>query len=83
MTIETLSALLGWSTVINYAVLILWFLFFSLGHDFMYNLHSRWFNLRLDTFDALHYGLMGGYKLIIFVFNLAPWLVLTCIMAGN
>lgn len=80
MSPENLSTLLGWSTVINYAVLVLWFLFFSLGHDFIYNLHARWFNLRLDTFDALHYGLMGGYKLIILVFNLVPWLIMALIL---
>ena len=80
MTADTLSALLGWSTVINYAVLLIWFMFFSLGHDFIYNLHGRFFNLRLETFDTMHYGLMGGYKLVIFVFNLVPWLVLALIV---
>ncbi|MDZ7736004.1 MAG: hypothetical protein U5P41_07765 [Gammaproteobacteria bacterium] len=80
MPIETLSALLGWGALINYAVLLLWFLLFSLGHDFIYNLHGRWFNLRLETFDTLHYGLMGVYKLAILLFNLAPWLVLNYIL---
>lgn len=80
MPIETLSALLGWGALINYAVLLLWFLLFSLGHDFIYNLHGRWFNLRLETFDSLHYGLMGIYKLAILLFNLVPWLILNFIL---
>lgn len=79
MTIETLSALLGWSTIINYAVVLVWFLFFCCAHDFMYRMHGRWFNLRLDAFDALHYGLIGFYKLMIIVLNLVPWLAIQII----
>lgn len=76
MTIEMLSALLGWCTIINFIVVFIWFGFFRFGHDFMYNLHGRWFNLRLDTFDALHYGLLGIYELGIILFNLVPWITL-------
>lgn len=80
MTVEMLSAILGWSTIINYIVLLVWFLFFTFGHDFMYNLHGRWFNLKLETFDALHYALIGIYKLGIIVFNLVPWLSIQIIV---
>lgn len=76
MTLENLSALLGWSCLLNYLVLLIWFAFFSIGHDWIYRLHSRFFNLRLESFDAVHYGLMGIYKLGIFLFNLMPWLIL-------
>jgi len=76
MTLDTLSTLLGWSCLLNYGVLFIWFAFFSLGHDWIYRLHGRFFNLRLESFDAVHYGLMGIYKLGIFVFNLMPWLIL-------
>lgn len=80
MNISDLTSLLGWSAVINYIILLIWFIFFSVGHDFIYNLHGRWFNLRLESFDALHYGLMGIYKLGILLFALVPWLILTIAM---
>lgn len=79
MTIETLSAVLGWSAIINYIVLLVWFLVFACWHDFIYNLHSRWFNLRLETFDAMHYISMALFKLGILLFNLVPWLALRVI----
>lgn len=79
MTTEMIQNLLGWSALINYIILLLWFGFFAIAHDWMYRLHGKWFNLRLETFDALHYGGMAVYKLGIFLFNLVPFLVLYCL----
>jgi hypothetical protein len=45
-----------WCTILNYLILILWFVAFSLGHDWMFRLHGRWFRLTTAQFDALHYG---------------------------
>jgi hypothetical protein len=72
MTITTLKEWLLWSTAINYGVLLLWFLLFVVAHDWMYRLHSRWFRLSAETFDAIHYGGMAAYKLGILLLNLVP-----------
>jgi len=68
-----------YSLAFNYLILLIWFGLFSLGHDWMYRLHSRWFNLSAETFDALHYGSMAVYKIGIIMLNIAPlvalWLV--------
>ncbi len=79
LTIETLSGVLGWTALINYALLVLWFAVFLFAHDWLYRLHSRWFNLPTQTFDTLHYAGMIFYKLCIFLFFLTPWLAL-CIV---
>ena len=76
MTVEVIRGVLGWSTLINYAVLILWFVFLSLGHDWMYRLHGKWFTLSTEAFDAIHYASMAFYKLCIFLFLLVPYLAL-------
>jgi hypothetical protein len=76
MTPEIIRAVLAWSSVINLAILLIWFLFFVLAHNWIYRMHKRWFNLSPDVFDALHYGGMGLYKLGILLFNLVPYLVL-------
>jgi hypothetical protein len=76
MNIETIQYILGWSTVINYGILLWWFLFFVLAHDWMYRFHGRWFRLSVETFDGLHYGAMAAFKIGILLFNLTPWLVL-------
>ncbi len=76
MSIEIISSILGWSALLNYAVLVLWALFFILAHDWMYAFHGSWFSLSVERFDAIHYAGMAVYKMLIFVFNLAPWIAI-------
>lgn len=76
MTVELIRDALGWSAVINYAVLMLWFAGFALAHDWIYRLHGKWFKLSAERFDAVHYAGMAFFKICIFVFNLVPYLSL-------
>jgi len=62
--------------VINYGILILWFLLFILAHDWIYLLHGRWFRLSIEQFDMLHYAGMGVYKIGILLLNLTPYAAL-------
>jgi hypothetical protein len=64
------------STLVNYAVLVAWFLLFVNARGWMRRLHGRWFALPDATFDAIHYGGMAAYKIGILLFNLAPLLAL-------
>ena len=79
MNSDTIKELLLYSLAFNYAILMLWFGVFSLAHDWIYRLHSRWFSLSAETFDALHYAGMAVYKIGIIMLNIAPlialWLV--------
>ena len=79
MNLQTLREVLLWSLVINYGVLLIWFAAFTLAHDRLYRLHSRWFAVSRETFDVLHYGGMAVYKIGTLLLNLAPlialWLV--------
>ncbi len=72
MTITVLKEWLLWSTAINYGFLLLWFALFVTAHDWMYRLHTRWFGLSIDAFDAIHYAGMAFYKLGILLLNLVP-----------
>jgi hypothetical protein len=65
-----------YSALVNYAVLIAWFLAFVFARGWMRKLHGRWFKLPDATFDAIHYGGMAAYKIGILLFNLAPLLAL-------
>ena len=80
MSVEIVRGVLAWSVVMNYALLVLWFAFFALGHDWMYRLHGRWFALSLERFDAIHYASMSVFKLCIFLFNLVPYLALRIVL---
>ena len=79
MNSDAIKDLLLYSLAFNYVTLMIWFGVFSLAHDWMYRLHSRWFSLSAETFDVLHYAGMAIYKIGIIMLNIAPlvalWLV--------
>ena len=76
MSIEMIRAVLGWSAAINIGVFLLWFLFFCCAHDWVYRLHTKWFDLTLEKFDAFHYAGLALYKFSIILFVLAPYLAI-------
>lgn len=80
MTIETLISFFGWCTLINYTILLVWFVVFATNKRLLYKLHYLWFKIPLEKFDIIHYSLMAIYKIFIFVFNLTPFLVLKFII---
>jgi hypothetical protein len=74
-----LGEFLLWCTILNYLVLLLWFVAFSLAHDWMFKLHGGWFRLTVAQFDALHYGGMAVYKVGILLLNLVPYVALNIV----
>ena len=70
--LNAVRQILIWSLVVNYAVLLVWFAAIALAHDRVYRLHTRWFRLSRETFDALHYGGMAAYKIGTLLLNVAP-----------
>jgi uncharacterized membrane protein YjdF len=80
MTLETVRLVLAWSAIINLGILLTWFLFFTLAHDWIYRLHRKWFTISREAFDALHYGGMGLYKLGILLFTLTPYVALRIVL---
>ena len=76
MTPVLIRDFLLWCAIINFGLLSGWCLIFTLAHDWVYGLHSRWFNLQPERFDAVHYAGMALFKLSIVFFNLVPYLAL-------
>ena len=74
MTIQEIRFILGWCTVINMGILSVWFLLFVFGHDWIYGLHSKWFNISVEKYDSINYTLMGFFKLSTLLFNAVPYL---------
>jgi len=62
---------------INYAILLAWFTVFVFAHDWLYRLHSRWFGMSRETFDAINYGGVAAYKIGILLFIVVPILALS------
>lgn len=76
MTMAISQDFLLWSAMLNMLLLLWWFLFFAFAHDWMYRLHSRWFTISVEKFDAIHYAGMAFYKIAIFLLFLVPYLAL-------
>jgi hypothetical protein len=79
MTVDILLGTLGWSAVINIGLLLWWSLWILFAHDFVYRMHSKWFKIPVEKFDAIHYAGMAFYKITIIVFNVVPYLALRII----
>jgi hypothetical protein len=77
MTIDVTRNVLLWCTVLNYGILLVWFLAFVFAHDVMLQIHSRWFHLSREQFDTIHYAGMSVFKIGIMLFNLVPFVALT------
>jgi len=76
MTSDIVRNALLWCFIINTGLLLWWFLLFTLGHDWIYRFHGKWFKLPVEKFDAIHYAGMAFFKICIFVFNIVPYFAL-------
>ena len=79
MTIESVREFLGWCSVMNVGLLCVWALAFIGAHDWMHKVHGKLFALSSETFDTVHYGAIAFFKIVVFVFNIVPYLAL-CLM---
>ena len=57
-------------------LLSVWFLCFVFAGDGMYQLHSRWFMIPRQSFDALHYAGMAFMKISLILFFLFPYIAI-------
>ena len=80
MTVEVVRDVLAWCAVINVGLLLWWALVLMLAHDRVYRLHTRWFRLSVEQFDAIHYAGMALFKICVFVFNIVPYLALRIVV---
>lgn len=76
MAINITLMALGWCAIINMCLLLWWFLFFVFAHDWVYFMHSKWFDIPVETFNAIHYAGIICYKLAIFMLNIIPYFAL-------
>jgi hypothetical protein len=80
VTTNDIKHVLLWCVGLNYAILLIWSGVFVFAHDWMYRIHTRWFKLPRETFDAMHYAGLAVYKIGIILLNLVP-LVALCLIS--
>ena len=76
MSIEVARNVLLWCSIINYGLLVVWFLLFVLLHEWLYRLWGRWFHLSVEQFGTINFAGMVLFKIAIFLFNLVPYVAL-------
>ena len=76
MNLEQIREVLGWCTLINFIILFVWTGAMFCCRDMIHRVHGRFFQLSREQFDAIHYTLMGVFKLGVLLFNAVPWIVL-------
>lgn len=79
MAAESLFSFLAWCTVLNYAILLIWFGVLVVAHDWVFAIHTRWFKISREVFDGIHYGGMAVYKVGVLLFNLVPLAALSLV----
>jgi hypothetical protein len=79
MDIHTVRSFFMWCTIINGGLLLLYFLILATAGDWVYRMHTRWFDMPRETFTLIIYGLMGFFKIIYLMFNLVPYIALVLV----
>ena len=75
-SIETLTAFLGWCSVINIGLLTLASIFLVLIHGPISKIHAKMFGLSEEDISRAYFQYLAQYKIAILVFNLVPYIAL-------
>ncbi|MBV9216144.1 MAG: hypothetical protein JO053_08210 [Acidobacteria bacterium] len=76
MNTDMLRHFFAWCAILNYAMLILWFVLHIGMHGALVKLGERFFNIPAEKYDSISLKGMLFLKLVIWVFNITPYLVL-------
>lgn len=76
LTIDNLTTLLGWASLINIGILMLTTVAMILMRRRITELHSRLFQLERSGLPRIYFQYLAQYKIAIMVLNIAPYLAL-------
>jgi len=79
MTIQTLREFLLWCMVINVGLLVFSSLFILSARGWICRLHGKMFRLPEEKVASALYKTIAFYKILIFVFNVVPYIALRII----
>ena len=78
MTIETLTELLGWSSIINIAILLFSTVLLIAMRGAISKVHSTLFGLDEKDLGRAYFQYLAQYKIAIIVLNITPYIALRC-----
>ena len=78
MTIETLTELLGWASIINIAILLFSTVLLIAMRGAISKVHSTLFGLDEKDLGRAYFQYLAQYKIAIIVLNITPYIALRC-----
>jgi len=66
--------------VLSFCLLLFWFVLYLLAADWIYCIHSKWFEISRHDFDLMNYYGMGLIKIVSFLFFLFPFISIKLIL---
>ncbi len=79
MVIEMLIRFFMWCTILNMGFMLVSFVMVTFMGDIAYRIHTKVFPMPRETFNVVIYSSIGLYKILVFVFNIVPWIALTIV----
>jgi hypothetical protein len=76
MNIVEFANLLGWCTLLNFALLSFSSIALLIAHKPISKLHARLFKLEQSEISIAYFNYLANYKILILMFNLVPYLAL-------
>jgi len=81
MAIENILAVLGWSMVVNFGILLFWALVMKLMPNLTYRTQSIITPISREDFDRSMYTMMGQFKIALMVTHIGPYLALRIVFS--
>ena len=81
--LECMARILIRSFFMGFALLIVWFLFFAVGADWIHRMHSQWFAMSQSSFNVIHYCGIALLKIILIVFFLIPYFSIRLVLKSR
>jgi hypothetical protein len=81
MAIENILAVLGWSMVVNFGILLFWALVMKLMPNLTYRTQSIITPISREDFDKIMYTMMGQLKIALMVTHIGPYLALRIVFS--
>ena len=69
-----------WCLILSVILLFVWFVFYWFAGDWVFRLHTTWFELSKHEFDLINYCGMGLVKIYIILFFLFPYLAIKLVL---
>ncbi|RLA00903.1 MAG: hypothetical protein DRQ42_04465 [Gammaproteobacteria bacterium] len=76
MTVESLTELLGWASIVNIAILLFSTLLLIAMRGAITNLHSKLFGLDEKDLGRAYFQYLAQYKIAIIMLNITPYIAL-------